>query len=153
MKYEELPYIHFLVREGQGLVTVGESDSHGGEFYLPLDKNRLFPHYRFDFSIYLGNGNYKEIEGKSVFCGIGETQLDRVMLIPYEYFSWENREIIKFPRLYRNHETFKYCGKSNHPDLESSFCGTTTDEDVLHKWLDYGISFIGCHQCSQQTIV
>lgn len=170
-----MPFLHFLIRSGGGRnssllspLEAGET-SAGASFFAPLRSDgRLHPHYRFHFSIYLGEGTFLEDGHKKVlFTGVGAApnakRSDDLVLI----FGVPGPErwlfpqfFPPFPKLLEREEEFfipilrrtpgrrpaKYAGDLSHPDFKAAFAELQPAEpQVLDRLLgEFGISMIGC---------
>ncbi len=175
MRIQDLPFLHFMARLGSGresrLVAPMESEDaqSGGSFVAPLAADgHFFPVYRFQFSIYLGQGVFVEHDRqKGLFNGLAVAALigrrEHLLLTfelpgpepwwPYEFWP-------RLPRILRYNDEFflpyfrrvprrrpaLYGGHFRHRDFQFGFVELEpTEPRVLDEILDrFLISLIGC---------
>ena len=176
MRIDELPFLHYMVRVNDGKearllspIEVDDDTRTGGSFVAPIQQNaELFPAYRFDFSIYLGSGEFvKDREQKRLFSGIALTlQMDRsdhLLLtfgLPWPEPFWpphywhhlpdvlraENEFVVPLLRRVPRRRPIRYGGSMVHPDFKHDFTELEPRErtslDVLLE--RFRISVIGC---------
>jgi len=182
MKLDGIPYIHFMVEVGhgknRGLIAACEAcdsndaPSQGGCFAVPIKKDdQFFPVYRFDFSIYKGNGTFVEVDGKrSTWTGLaisvalekgapehivlaslasipGEdlTNVPRSLLQSFLKVNGEGLDWPVFRKMPRR-LPLPYIGQLDHPDFNGRLRELQLiDPRSLDKFLDtFGIALIGC---------
>lgn len=176
MKVADPPFLHYFVREyggsRAGLKTPSEAHTSSGlgSFFAPVTAEGGFlPAYRFHFSIYLGQGEYRrEPDGtKAIYVGVGaaagQTPNDHLILMfgsPGPVGVWAPQSLPPLPSaLSKGREFFLpilrrlprtplayYDGRNAHDDFRLAFAelepaDATTLDDILD---EYGISLIGC---------
>ena len=145
MLIKDLPSIHFLSDTGNGLKAPKEyQEAKSGDFYIPI-KDDISPFYRFDYSIYLGNGEfYKENGEVQTLVGLAANTNDGLSL----FFNRkvEKQDELLIPILKPNkRKKFKYIGGFEHDDFENYLIKLTEDK-ILDALLDnFGLIVAGCN--------
>jgi hypothetical protein len=166
MKIQELPFIHYLVRNGTGrdshLLSPSEADSgaSGGSFVIPVPESGvLFASYRFHFSLFMGNGSFlKRDDRKALFHGIAcavKRHREDHLLLSFESLNrepwWDGPMAFHLPRVLLDQDDFylpflrrtprqtplRYAGRLTHPDFQHAFVALEpTDPKVFDYLLD-----------------
>ena len=175
MNISQLPFVHYLVkstiRGDTMLVSPREIERplNSGAFFIPTqDDGNLFPHYRFHFTIYLGNGEFIEQErGQTkLFTGVAVSarikRRDSLILLfglsgpepwwfpfhPHLPTLLEENGEFAIPTLERvpRKVPVKYTGTFAHQDFESTFVELRPSQPKVFDevLLKYHISVIGC---------
>jgi hypothetical protein len=185
MRIDELPFLHFMVRLGSGRkswfvspLDIQEDTIPGGCFTAPVSGGgRLFPAYRFHFSIYRSAGNYLEKRGsKLIFNGVAitsESHKKHNLLLTFDGSNgdpWrpgpfpgnlpatvKHHEELLLPMLRRvqGQASRPYRGSLRHRDFRLRFAELEYDDlKVFENLFDYyGISIIGCDPQSEYAEV
>jgi len=175
---DKLPYIHYLAKIHRARQTIlispaeiPAAEFNGGSFFAPVnDLGSFFPIYRFDFSIYRGQGKFlKPEQGKKVFNGMAFAAVDQrrdALICTFEYpfglkpsnghanmplWFFEERPSHVTPRFRKvqsggRGKLFHYRGDLRHSDFKHPFVELELGEpaildDLLEEW---GLSIVGC---------
>jgi hypothetical protein len=182
MRLSDLPFVHYLVRSDQRresmLISPMETEgtANSGAFFVPVKEDgTLFPHYRFHFAIYFGNGEFLAERGsKRLFTGVAVTTkiMRRDSLILLFGFPgsepWWHYQGPHFPALFEENGEFytptlervprrrmaTYGGRFRHPDFKSSFIEVrpTLPKEFDAILLKFGVSVVGCDSKSKYEI-
>ena len=143
----------------------------GGSIFAPVHGNgRFYPIYRFDFTLYLGNGRHKGIATGFAYRAVQDTANDwsqssaittklPTSVVPFYsppelfYRIAGNSPFIEFEKVYDPAISlaFKYGGKLRHRDFRHKFRELgTIERRALDDLLDAEkIVFIGCDPSTQ----
>jgi hypothetical protein len=182
MNQRQLPYLHFMTKlqngRKTGLVSPAEVEEGlflGGCYVAPVrDDGSLFLIYRFDFSLYLGRGEFrKPHDGRTTFNGIAVSIADgttNALHCTFEYpsvqmpteappnqpswfFQRHESRIEPLFRVVRSRSSkpLHYTGSLRHRDFKNRFVELepfkpSLLDDLLEKW---GVSIIGCEPASK----
>lgn len=173
MKINDLHFLHFMVQVGSGrdrcLVSPRETEemSPGGHFSAPVSEDgKLFPAYRFHFSIYLGSGKFLKRDGRTIFDGAAVAfQLERKDHLLLTFLDGLGDDSPGLPGAMRHDKELllpmlrrvprqaprPYSGGLWHRDFELKLAGLEyADESVFEDLLGKcGISIIGCDPFSK----
>lgn len=153
--------MHYLVKSKSSLVSSMEIESNSGAFFVPTQHDgTLFPHYRFHFTIYLGNGEFFEDEqGRKLFTGVAVSakikRQDSLILLfgfsclPHIPFIEENDEFVMPILELMSRKTLNYTGSLAHADFKLSFVELSHPEFFDKLLENYRISVIGCDPTTQ----
>lgn len=162
MNSKDLPFIHYLVKKGGGLVPPSDVDDsyHSGKFYAPIERyaQALQETYQFHYSIYKGQGVFEEIDGKkAIYRGIAEKisigQFTSrpghfVLMFGHQKTFFNDQGELKIARLnIQWNELLSYQAKHTHPDHKLWFVDLEPADNTFDYLLEtFGIAMIGCYQ-------